>query len=132
MSINNQLNEKISEVKSLLSQKVGKYSYHLKELLVHKSSHLNEKLIAHIPYFTTNYLSKVFQNPLYFVRINDDLKSYATLKFTESLDEFSSREKITMAKADRIRNSTTQIVVEYNLTLYLSAFLVFTSFLRRI
>lgn len=57
MSSNRVINEKLDEIKSVLSQKMHKYAYHFKELLVIKGTRLNQNLMDHIPYFTANYCS---------------------------------------------------------------------------
>ena len=89
------LNEKLEFAKNKVVQKVNKYSYHLKELTVIKSSQVNSMFLSHLSYFQCNYISKAYENPFYFMEKRKAIEKYADSKLDEAMDEFKGRADVT-------------------------------------
>ena len=132
MSSNRQINEKLDHMKNLLSAKVHKYAYHFKELMLIKSSRLNQNIVHHVPYFYENYIENFYRNPLHFTKFKKEFSDYAVSEGKDVKEELSRRYKLSRERLQKLYESENWVTMQYYVAFYFSFFFLLTSIVKRI
>ena len=132
MSSNRQINEKLDHVKNLLSAKVHKYAYHFKELMLIKSSRLNQNIVHHVPYFYENYIENLYRNPLHFTKFKNDFAQYAVSESKDVKEELSRRYILSRERFTKLYQSENWVTMQYYIAFYVYFFFLLTSIVKRI